>query len=101
MGSFAQETADAEGITREEMDAFAIESVRRAKGRDRRRLPGGGDRAGHGRDTQAATPWSATTSSRTSPISDKIPNLRPAFAKDGTITAANASPSPTAAAPCC
>jgi acetyl-CoA C-acetyltransferase len=31
MGSFAQETADAEGISREEMDAFAIESLRRAR----------------------------------------------------------------------
>ena len=31
MGTFAQETADAHGITREEMDAFAIESLNRAK----------------------------------------------------------------------
>jgi len=31
MGSFAQETANREGITREAMDAFAIESLRRAK----------------------------------------------------------------------
>ena len=31
MGSFAQETADTYGITREEMDAYAIESLRRAQ----------------------------------------------------------------------
>ena len=31
MGSFAQETADERGITREQMDAFAIESLNRAK----------------------------------------------------------------------
>ena len=31
MGTFAQETADERGITREQMDAFAIESLTRAK----------------------------------------------------------------------
>ena len=31
MGSFAQETADKYGITREEMDAYAIESLKRAQ----------------------------------------------------------------------
>ena len=31
MGSFAQETADKYGVTREEMDAYAIESLKRAQ----------------------------------------------------------------------
>ncbi len=52
MGSFAQETADQRGITREQMDAFAIESLTRAK----RAIDDGslqrGDRAGHGEHTQ-------------------------------------------------
>ena len=30
MGSFAQETADKNGVTREQMDAFAISSLERA-----------------------------------------------------------------------
>jgi acetyl-CoA C-acetyltransferase len=90
MGSFAQETADANGITREAMDAYAIESLKRAQ-------------------TAIANGWLAseivpvTVSSRKGEVLvkddeqplnanlEKIPTLKPAFRKDGTITAANAS----------
>ncbi|MFK7831018.1 MAG: acetyl-CoA C-acyltransferase [Congregibacter sp.] len=90
MGSFAQDTADQEGITREAMDAFAIESLRRAKAAiDDGSLsaeiapvtvPG---RRGDTLVTDDEQPHKADV--------ERIPTLRAAFAKDGTITAANAS----------
>ncbi|RRJ83275.1 acetyl-CoA C-acyltransferase [Aestuariirhabdus litorea] len=90
MGSFAQEVADRYGITREEMDAFAIESLRRAQ----RAIDSGAlkdetvpvsvkSRAGETLVVDDEQPHNANI--------DKIPGLRPAFAKEGTITAANAS----------
>ncbi|MBP6700379.1 MAG: acetyl-CoA C-acyltransferase [Halioglobus sp.] len=90
MGSFAQETADARGISREEMDAFAIESLTRAK----QAIDSGALAA----EIAAVT---VTTRKGDSVVSDdeqphkaaieKIAGLRPVFAKDGTITAANSS----------
>ncbi|MAT93074.1 MAG: acetyl-CoA C-acyltransferase [Halioglobus sp.] len=90
MGSFAQETADARGITREQMDAFAIESLSRA-----RRAIEDGSLQGE------IVPVSVRTRRGEHIVEDdeqphkadieRIPKLRPAFAKDGTITAANAS----------
>ena len=90
MGSFAQETADDRGITREQMDAFAIESLTRAK----RAIEDGSlapeiapvtvtTRQGETVVTDDEQPHKAKL--------DKIPTLRPAFASEGTITAANAS----------
>ncbi len=90
MGSFAQQTADEHGLTREAMDAFAIESLRRAKAA----IEGGwltdeiepvvvSSRKGDVTVSDDEQPHKANI--------DKIPALRPAFAKDGTITAANAS----------
>ena len=90
MGSFAQETANARGITREQMDAFAIESLTRAK----RAIEDGS------LETETAPVTVSTRAGETVVKDDeqphkaaieKIPNLRPAFAKDGTITAANSS----------
>jgi len=90
MGSFAQETADREGITREAMDDYAIESLRRA----RRAID-------EGVLTDEMAP--VTVSSRRGetvivddeqpPKADleRIPTLKPAFSREGTITAANAS----------
>lgn len=90
MGSFAQDTADQHGLTREEMDRFAIESLNRAnkaitdealvdeiapvtvKTRREEFV------VNHDEQPQSARP-------------DKIPKLRSAFKKDGTITAANSS----------
>ena len=90
MGSFAQETANERGITREQMDAFAIESLTRAK----RAIEDGS------LETETAPVTVSTRAGETVVKDDeqphkaaieKIPNLRPAFAKDGTITAANSS----------
>lgn len=90
MGSFAQETADERGITREQMDAFAIQSLTRAlnaieKGLFRDEIVPVTVKGRKG-DTVVDTdeqPLSARP--------DKIPQLKPAFAKDGTITPANSS----------
>lgn len=90
MGSFAQETADQYGISREEMDAYAIESLKRAQ-----------NAISSGVLASEIVP--VTVSSRKGDVLvkddeqplnanlEKIPTLKPAFRKDGTITAANAS----------
>ena len=82
MGSFAQDTADQRQLTRAAMDAFAIQSVIKALGA----MDGGALQA-------EISPLGDVTEDeqpRRSKI-DRIPSLRPAFKKDGTITAANAS----------
>ncbi|MGN7160301.1 acetyl-CoA C-acyltransferase [Sphingomonas sp. SAFR-052] len=90
MGSFAEETAAAYGFTREAQDDFAIASLTRAQAAqasgafDREIVPV--EIAGRKGNTTVRTdeqPARADVS--------KIPTLKPAFAKDGTITAANAS----------
>ena len=90
MGVFAEKCAEKYGYTREDKDEFAIESVRRSQ-----------DAMEGGNFEKEITP--VTFSSRKSDVEitedeqpkkamlDKIPKLRPAFAKDGTVTAANAS----------
>jgi acetyl-CoA C-acetyltransferase len=90
MGSFAQETVDARGITREQMDAFAIESLARAKvaidsGVLRAEIAPVTIKTRHGETLveEDEQPHKA--------VIDKIPKLRPAFVADGSITAANAS----------
>lgn len=90
MGSFAQETADKFSLTREEMDAYAIESLNRAK-----------KAIDEGTLDSEIIPVTLSTRKGEMVVKDdeqphkadaqKIPGLRPAFAKDGTITAANAS----------
>jgi acetyl-CoA C-acetyltransferase len=90
MGSFAQEVADKRNITREDMDAFAIESLKRAKAA-----------IDNGWFKDEITPVTVKTRKGEFEVDtdeqpgnaniDKIPTLRPAFAKDGTVTAANAS----------
>ena len=82
MGSFAQDTADQHQLTRAAMDAFAIQSVTKAlAAMDRGALEA--EISPFGDVTEDEQP-------RRSRI-DRIPSLRPAFKKDGTITAANAS----------
>lgn len=90
MGVLAQEMADKKGYTREQQDAYAIASLQKAV-----------DAVNNGyfKDEIAAV----TVSSRKGDVVvdhdeqpfnakiDKIPTLRPAFKKDGTITAANSS----------
>lgn len=90
MGSFAQATADSFGVTREAMDNFAIESLSRAnkainEGWFENEIAPVTIKSRKG-DTQVAIdeqPGNANP--------DKIPQLRPAFKKDGTVTAANSS----------
>ena len=90
MGTFAQCTADEYQLTREEMDNFSIESLSRAKSA----IDNGGFRdevvpvviRGRGGETVVDTDEAP---GRGRP--DKIPTLKPAFAKEGTITAATSS----------
>ena len=82
MGSFAQQTADSYQLTREDMDAFAIESVSRSLSAM--------DYGVLGTEIAAIDGVEEDEQPRRAKV-DRIPSLRPAFAKDGTITAANAS----------
>ncbi|MDP3298562.1 MAG: acetyl-CoA C-acyltransferase, partial [Phenylobacterium sp.] len=90
MGAFAEETARRYQFTREAMDAFAIESLARARGATET-----GAFAGEIVPVDVTTRQGVSTiSSDEQPLKAdpaKIPTLKPAFAKDGTITAANAS----------
>lgn len=90
MGSFAQDVADQKGISREDMDNFAIQSLRRAKSAIEQGLLKEEiipvtvrSRKGDVVVEDDEQPFSANI--------EKIPSLRPAFKKDGTVTAANAS----------
>ncbi|WP_305096171.1 acetyl-CoA C-acyltransferase [Croceibacterium aestuarii] len=90
MGTFAQETANEYQLTREDMDAYSIESLRRAVAA-----------IDEGKFDGEVVP--VTMSTRKGEVvvdkdeqphkgrPEKIPMLKPAFAKDGTITAATSS----------
>ncbi len=90
MGTFADECAAEYGFTREAQDAYAIESLARAK---RANEDGSFDwetaavtvagRKGETVVSRDEQPFSANP--------DKIPTLKPAFGPNGTVTAANAS----------
>jgi acetyl-CoA C-acetyltransferase len=90
MGSFAEETAKHYQFTREAMDDYAISSLNRAKVATQ-----------SGAFKREITPFEVVTRKGAVLIEDdeqplkadpaKIPTLKPAFAKDGAITAANAS----------
>jgi acetyl-CoA C-acetyltransferase len=90
MGTFAEECAAAYGFTRAEQDAYAIESTLRAQNAIREgafawevvpvRVPG---RQGEVEVRDDEQPLKARI--------DKIPSLKPAFKKDGTVTPANSS----------
>ncbi len=90
MGTFAEECAQSYGFTREQQDDYAITSLKRAQAA-----------IAEGYFTDQITPVTVSTRTGDTVISideqpgkarlDKIPTLRPAFAKDGTVTAANAS----------
>ncbi len=90
MGAFAEETAAAYQIGRAEMDDFAIESLARAK----RAVETGAFRREIVPVEVAARGGAQTISDDEQPLKadpSRIPSLKPAFAKDGAITAANAS----------
>ena len=90
MGCFADVTSAKYGYTRADQDAFAAESVRRAQ-----RAVRDGDfaaeiahavvksRKGEQTIAQDETPFTLDV--------EKIPTLKPAFGKDGTVTAASSS----------
>jgi acetyl-CoA C-acetyltransferase len=90
MGSFAEECAKKFGFTREAQDAFAVRSLERAQKANKEgwfaweitplAIKAGKDQRFIETDEQ---PFKANF--------DKIPTLKPAFAKDGTVTAANSS----------
>lgn len=90
MGTFAQDTADEYQLTREDMDAYSIELLRRANAAIEN---------GAFADELVAVTYSTRAGEQTVDTDeqpgrgrpDKIPTLRPAFAKDGTITAATSS----------
>ncbi|MEW6020347.1 MAG: acetyl-CoA C-acyltransferase [Pseudomonadota bacterium] len=90
MGSFAEESAAAYQFTREAMDAYAIESLSRA-----RRAVESGDFAGEIVPVEVSTrSGTFIVTSDEQPLKAdpaKIPTLKPAFARGGAITAANAS----------
>ena len=90
MGTFAQDTADEYQLTREEMDGFSIESLRRANAA----IESGafaGEVVPVTITTRAGEVTVDTDESPSKGKPEKIPTLRPAFAKDGTITAATSS----------
>ena len=90
MGSFAQDTADQYGITREEMDAYAIESLKRAQAA----IADGSLSSEIVPVTVAGRKGDVVVKDDEQPLNanlEKIPTLKPAFKKDGTVTAANAS----------
>ncbi|HEV7157456.1 MAG TPA: acetyl-CoA C-acyltransferase [Caulobacteraceae bacterium] len=90
MGAFAEETAAAYQFTRADMDAFAVASLSRARAATE-----------NGAFAREITPVEVTSRKGVETVSQdeqplkadpaKIPTLKPAFAKDGAITAANAS----------
>ncbi len=90
MGAFAEETARAYQFTRQDMDAYAVESLGRARaavesGAFEREIVAVEVTGRKGVETvsQDEQPLKADPA--------KIATLKPAFAKDGAITAANAS----------
>jgi acetyl-CoA C-acetyltransferase len=90
MGAFAQCTADAYQLTREEMDAYSIESLARAN----RAIASGAFAAEIVPVTVKTRKGDLVVDTDEQPGKgnpEKIPQLRAAFAKDGTITAASSS----------
>ncbi|MCG9721053.1 acetyl-CoA C-acyltransferase [Shewanella sp. Isolate7] len=90
MGTFAQKTADDFGITREAMDNFALGSLQKANAA----IESGAFKDEIVPVTVASRKGDLVVDTDEQPGNarpEKIPSLRPAFAKDGTITAANSS----------
>ncbi len=90
MGNFADMIAKEYQFTREQQDAYALETLSRAQaatreGRFKREISPVTVKGKKG-DVTIDTDELPRTA-----MPDKIPTLRPAFSKDGTVTAANAS----------
>ena len=90
MGQFADMIAGEYQFTREQQDAYAIETLKRAQ-----------DATAAGKFKREIAPVTVKTRKGETVVEidqlpreakpEKIPELRPAFSKDGTVTAANAS----------
>lgn len=90
MGTFAQDTANEYQLTREAQDNYAIESLRRSQAA----IADGAFKDEIVAVTVATRKGDVVVDTDEQPgkgMPDKIPGLRPAFAKDGTITAATSS----------
>ncbi|KMK97556.1 acetyl-CoA C-acyltransferase [Aeromonas dhakensis] len=87
MGHYAQLSADRAGLTRSDMDAFAITSLERALAAQR----SGAFAAELAPVKAGETLLLAEDEQPAKARPEKIPQLKPAFSKTGTITAANAS----------
>ena len=90
MGTFAQDSADAYQLTREAQDSYSIESLRRAQAA----IAEGAFAAEIAPVTVVSRAGESVVDTDEQPGKgrpDKIPTLKPAFAKDGTITAATSS----------
>jgi len=90
MGSFAEDCARKYEFTREAQDAYAIESLKRAQNA----IDGGNFKAEIEAvkvTTRKGEHMVDTDEQPGKAQLDKIPHLRPAFAKDGSVTAANSS----------
>lgn len=90
MGILAQDMADQKGYTREQQDAFAIHSLNKAV----TAIQSGYFKAEIAPVTVSSRKGDVRVEQDEQPLNakaDKIPTLRPAFKKDGTITAANSS----------
>ena len=90
MGSFAQCTADDYQLTRKDMDDFALASLSRAKAA----IDSGGFKDEIAPVTIKGRKGDVIVDTDEAPgrgMPDKIPTLRAAFSKDGTITAATSS----------
>jgi acetyl-CoA C-acetyltransferase len=90
MGCFADATAAKFGYTREQQDAFGIESVNRAQ----RAIREGAFAAEIAPVTVKGRKGETVVSQDETPFTidpAKVPTLKPAFAKDGTVTAASSS----------
>ena len=91
MGTYADATATKHQISRADQDAFAIESYRRSaaaweSGVMQNEIVPVSVPQRRGEDKQITE-----DEEYTNVLLDKIPNLRPAFTKEGTVTAANSS----------
>jgi len=90
MGAFGEQCAEKYGFTREDQDAFAIESVKRSQ----RAIEDGSFRAEIAPVTIKSRKGEVTIDTDEEPgraKPEKIPALKPAFKQDGTVTAASSS----------
>lgn len=90
MGVFAESCADKYHFSREDQDAYALESLRRA----RAAIDNGSFKWEITPVTVAGRKGDTVIDTDEAPLKampEKIPTLKPAFKKDGTVTAANSS----------